>query len=127
MDGNKIYIGRTHYKGDLIPCCVIPRQKIVTMLNNEEVDIPEYEVLCGEVCRWVKCCGPRLPYRTLVVGKTENGEVLIIVRESCSRGFTSWRVRIIGNTIRILYDTCRRPLHQYEILTLVKCKPCVVM
>lgn len=81
VDGSEIYVGRAYHKGDLLPCKVIPDNKVAYIAyGGSEVAVHNFEILTGEDVQWEYTMNGDIPDGAFPGGETSDGETLFIGR-----------------------------------------------
>ncbi|XP_037921606.1 uncharacterized protein LOC119658336 isoform X1 [Hermetia illucens] len=125
LEGNSIYLARTHVDEYLLPCYVIPKKEEAwTSLNGKAIAVTDYEVLAGDSYRWVKDQDGNTPGGALIGGKAFNGEQLFIGRVAIEKGFIPGAVWPSKKGLYVAYDESERFYAKYEVLVIAGCDAC---
>ncbi|KAG4078893.1 hypothetical protein HA402_007443 [Bradysia odoriphaga] len=69
-DGSRIFVGRTYFQGDQIPCKIIPAKAVAYIsYNGTEHYVGNYfEILCGYGLRWISASHGLVPAGAIPAG-----------------------------------------------------------
>ncbi|KAF2884505.1 hypothetical protein ILUMI_21679 [Ignelater luminosus] len=118
-DGSIIYVGKTRYMGDELPCKVIPQKRAAYVSHNcREHQVSSFEVLCQQTLRWVRNSGGYIPPGAVPGGRTNTGETLYIGRVHHGGSETVGKVHPSHGCLYIPYGGNEVSYKQYDILVL---------
>jgi len=84
INGEKIYVGRAHHAGDVIPGKIVPSHRTCYVsYDGREFNITAYEVLCTTQpasLQWLPAKSGQVPTGAIEGGHASNGDKLYISR-----------------------------------------------
>lgn len=117
-DGSEIYVGRASHDGDLIPCKVIPRNKVAYVAyNGVEIAKHNFEILVGGDFIWSRQKNGSVPQKAFPAGRTKNGETLYIGRDIRNQSQTIGKVHQSHGCLYIPFGGKELSFKDYEVLT----------
>ncbi|KAK9753733.1 Protein of unknown function (DUF3421) [Popillia japonica] len=116
-DGSEIYIGKSRFKNDELPCKIIPkRRQAYVAFNSQEHEVKNCEIMVESKLSWQHCDGIRIPPTAVPGGRTATGETLYIGRAHHSGSLSVGKVHPSHRCLYIPFGGKEVPVKSFEIL-----------
>jgi len=116
-DGTPIYIGRSFFEGNQLPCKVMPSKNAAYVsYAGKEIFVSNYEALSGHGFSWVASGHGHVPPGAVATGNTNQGEPLYIGRAHFQGSLTPGKVHRSHACLYIPYGGDEHAIKSYEVL-----------
>jgi len=116
-DGTPIYIGRSFFEGNQLPCKVMPSKNAAYVsYAGKEIFVSNYEGLSGHGFSWVASGHGHVPPGAVTTGSTNQGEPLYIGRAHFQGSLTPGKVHRSHACLYIPYGGDEHSIKSYEVL-----------
>ncbi|KAK4879055.1 hypothetical protein RN001_007201 [Aquatica leii] len=118
-DGSTMYVGRSHFQGDQLPCKIVPqRREAYVAHNGREHKVTTFDYLCQQTLQWVPSANGQVPPGAVPGGHTSNGETLYLGRVRHANALTVGKIHPSHGCLYIPYGGGEIRHNSYEILVL---------
>lgn len=121
-DGTQIFVGRSFFQGDQLPCKIIPNKNAAYVsFDGGEHFVETYEVLCGQGFEWVPSADGIIPEGAFEAGYCRSGEQLFVGRTHFQGSLTPGKIHRSHGCLYIPFGGREIKIESnYEVLILVK-------
>jgi len=120
VNGEKIYVGRAHCGGDVIPGKIVPSHHTCYVpFAQKENPVRDYQVLCtthDAELQWLPASGGQVPTGAIEGGRTNSGEKLFIGRTHHQGSHVVGKVHPSHKVIYIPFGGNEVSKPDYEVL-----------
>ncbi|XP_037048929.1 uncharacterized protein LOC119083339 isoform X1 [Bradysia coprophila] len=117
-DGSRIFVGRTYFQGDQIPCKIIPAKAAAYIsYNGTEHYVGNYfEILCGYGLRWISASHGLVPHGAIPAGYCRSGDTLLVGRAHFLGSLTPGKVSRLNRCLYVPFNGREYAIPVYEVL-----------
>ncbi|KAG4068562.1 hypothetical protein HA402_004903 [Bradysia odoriphaga] len=120
-DGSQIFVGRSFFQGDQLPCKIIPNKNAAYVsYDGGEHFVDSYEVLCGQGFQWLLSSDGNIPDDAFVAGFCKGGEPLYVGRMHFQGSLTPGKIQRSHGCLYIPFGGVEQSFQSnFEVLVVI--------